>query len=95
MIRKIHLDKYLASRGLSRIWGNEYSVAPLAPLMIMDAANELFVKEVKISAKGELKKLANSWKENYHLFNSSFFACWDVDEQGEVIDSMDDYWENV
>ena len=95
MIRKIHLDKYIKSRGLTRIWGNESSVAPLAPLLIMDAAGQVFSGEVKSSAKGELKRVAKGWQENYHLFNASFFSCWNSDETDEVIEAMDSYWEYV
>lgn len=96
MIEKRHLDKYLASRGLSRIAGDEMSVVPLMPLLVMDAENQVYCADVKpCGGTHETRRLLSRWSESYHRFNAGFFSCFSEDERDEVIEGMDEYWECV
>lgn len=84
------IDTYLKSIGMKRIKGD--GLDPLMPFIMMDAMYQIYTKEIApLPCRHELKHVKKSWIESYNVFNREFFRAFNVDEQGEVIDLMDDF----
>lgn len=84
------IDTYLKSIGMKRIKGD--GLDPLMPFIMMDAMYQIYTKEIApLPCRHELKHVKKSWIEGYNVFNREFFRAFNVDEQGEVIDLMDDF----
>lgn len=84
------INTYLKSIGMKRIKGE--GLDPLLPFIMMDSMYQIYTKEIApLPCKHELKHIKKSGIENYNVFNRDFFRAFNVEEQGEVIDLMDDF----
>ena len=83
---------YLAPKGLKATCGNDNEVAPLLPLIIMDAAYQIFCRNIKpVECRHNMQKWRNGWLGSYDRFNQSFFRCFDREQTDLICDIMDDF----
>lgn len=91
MTRKEVAEKYLAGSGIRITEGDGFEF--IIPYIIMDVVyNEYYLKVIKrVKAKHEFKQLRERWRRAYDTLNRDFLKYYDEDQQGDVMDFMDEF----
>lgn len=90
------LDTYLTYHKLAILSGSEYDCVPLMPYMLMDAMNLIYDDYIKpLDLKHNLKHLRKQWHDAYLRLTSDFFRCFNVEQQSEVVEIMDNLSEHI
>jgi len=86
------INAYLKPKGLTAHCRDGNEVAPLLPLIIMDAAYQLFCRNIKpVECHHNRLKWKNEWLRSYDRFNQSFFRCFSPEQTDYMCDMMDDF----
>lgn len=92
MTKREITDRYLAYRHMKRTKGENGDTLLLMPFFIMDAAYQIYCKDIKdLECKHLAKQAKKKWAKNYHSFTTEFFLAFDEDQTEFITDMMDEF----
>ena len=88
------LETFLKARGYKS--GNDAAhIAPFLPYFLADTLYLTFEEHIKGHLKQKEKQMGNLMMKNYHNFIHDFFHCFPREQQGQLVDMMDQFHEYI
>lgn len=90
MTKKEIVERYLKHIGFVRTQGDTFE--PVVPIFILDLMYQLHNKNIAgVDFRFKSKYHHDNWMEAYTKFNNRFFNTFNIDEQDEVGDMMEEF----